>query len=226
MFRKQFRDVFLLSRWNGKPNTLLCNIYTCSLLFMCKSTVPEQVWNAQQTLQVIAYLHSYLCLWDIESVDCKNRDKKSDALDHIIKKMKFHLQKLEEKYTVYNCGHPREISETRAVLKKVSLPTIFSFSFLPGESREMRNCRLRRHVETTWFEGLILRRTMCRKECVSKHRPETLFRDKFRQCALTLKVDSQDGFCCAAIWRFRANWKGETELCTQQNLVSIDNNML
>lgn len=53
------------------------------------------MWSTEKTLRLIEHLQSYICLWNIESVDYKNTDER--VMRWISYKKKYELQSAEIK---------------------------------------------------------------------------------------------------------------------------------
>ena len=50
------------------------------------------MWTTETILKLIEDLHSNVCLWNIECIDYKNKNKRRDTLDHLAKKFEVHME--------------------------------------------------------------------------------------------------------------------------------------
>jgi hypothetical protein len=55
------------------------------------------MWLDESVLTFIEDLESSACLWDVQCADYKNRNKKGDAIDFLVKKYEIAISKLRKK---------------------------------------------------------------------------------------------------------------------------------
>jgi hypothetical protein len=72
---------------------------------------PRQVlrmWTSENTLKLIEDLHSLPCLWDVQSAEYKNRNKKVDACDTLATKYGVSAVEVEKKVQALKTQFRRE----------------------------------------------------------------------------------------------------------------------
>jgi hypothetical protein len=78
---------------------------------MYRELSPSQVlrmWTSETTLKLIEDLHSLPCLWDVQSAEYKNRNKKVDAYDTLASKYCVSVMQVEKKIQALKTQFRRE----------------------------------------------------------------------------------------------------------------------
>lgn len=74
------------------------------------------MWTSENTLKLIEDLHSLPCLWDVQSAEYKNRNKKIDAYDTLASKYSVSVMQVEKKIqalkTQFRREHRKLVSKT------------------------------------------------------------------------------------------------------------------
>lgn len=66
------------------------------------------MWTTQKTLDLIEELHINICLWDVTSLDYRNRDKRAKALSELSQKFEVSVLEIDKKIHTLKSQFRRE----------------------------------------------------------------------------------------------------------------------